>query len=307
MRHLQKVILLAFTALLTVSVCHNSHAQELNATIELNTQKIEGTNKSVFDNLKTTLTSFINERQWTEYTYQNNEKIRCSFNIIVNKYTESNGMFECECYIQCTRPVFNTAYTSTTLQIHDKKFNFRFQEFDQLNYDDEHITNSLTALVAYYCYLIIATDMDTMSPMGGTEFLQKAMNIVNNAQSLDATGWKAFEDATNRFGIINDWVSESMNPLRQLQYDYHRKGLDMMAEKPDEARKAITTSILTNLKAANGNKPLSKLPLLWTETKRDELVGIYKGQGSQSEKQDIYNLLVKLNAAQSSYWKELQK
>ena len=307
MRHLQRVILVAFTVLALAFVCCNSYAQELNATIELNTQKIEGTNKSVFDNLKTTLTSFINDRQWTEYTFQSREKIKCSFNIIVNKYTESSGMFECECYIQCVRPVFNTAYTSTTLQIHDKKFNFKFQEFDQLNYDDEHITNSLTALIAYYCYLIIATDMDTMSPMGGSEFLQKAMNVANNAQSLDATGWKAFEDATNRFGIINDWVSEAMKPLRQLQYDYHRKGLDNMADNTDEARNAITTSILTNLKAANTNKSLSKLPLLWTETKRDELVGIYKGQDNQTNKQNLYNLLVKINAAQSSYWKELQK
>ncbi len=282
-------------------------AQELNATVDINTKKIEGTNKSVFDNLKTTLTEFINDRQWTEYKYQPHERIKCSFTIIVNKYTEANGLFECEAYIQSTRPVFNAAYTSTAFQYHDKKFNFNFQEFDQLNFDDEHITNTLTALIAYYCYMIIGVDMDTMSPLGGKDLLQKAMNIADNAQNMEVTGWKALEDLTNRYGIINDLVSEGMTPLRQLQYDYHRKGLDQMAETTEAARDTILKATVKHLRLAHTNKPLSKLPQYWTEAKRDELVGIFKGQSTQKQKQDLYELLVKLNAAQSTFWKDILK
>lgn len=287
--------------------CNITFAQELNATVEINTQKIEGTNKSVFENLKTTLTEFINDRQWTSLTVLPQERIKCSFTIIVNKYTEANGLFECEAYIQSSRPVFNAAYTTTTFQHRDKKFNFNFQEFDQLNYDDEHINNSLTALIAYYCYMIIGIDMDTMSPLGGKELLQKAMHIADNAQNMDVTGWKALEDLTNRYGIINDLVSEGMTPLRQLQYEYHRNGLDQMAEKTEESRNTILAAIVKQLQQAHSNKPLSKLPQYWTETKRDELVGIFKGQGTQKQKQGLYDLLVKLNASQSTFWKDILK
>lgn len=298
---------IAFILLALFLNIHIMHAQELNATVDINTQKIEGTNKSVFENLKKTLTEFINDRQWTQYTYQPKERIKCTFSIIVNKYTEANGLFECECYIQATRPVFNAAYTTTTYQQHDKKFNFHFQEFDQLNYDDEHINNTLTALIAYYCYLIIGIDMDTMAPLGGSELLQKAQNVADNAQTLETTGWKTLEDLSNRAGIINDLASEAMTPIRQLNYEYHRKGLDKMADNPEDARKQITESILNQMRLARNNKPLSKIPQYWTETKRDELVGIYKGHDNQTAKQPIYDMLTKINAAQATYWKDLLK
>lgn len=299
MRHF-KIILLGFLFLATSHI----NGQELNATIDINTQKISGTNKNIFENLKKTLTEFVNEHSWTNQKYAQNEKIKCSFSIIVNKYTESTGHFECDAYIQSVRPVFNTSYSTTTLSMHDKKFDFDFHEFDQLNYNDEQIENNLTALFAYYCYLITGIDMDTMAPMGGTDILQKAMNVANNAQSLNTTGWKAFDDVSNRFGIINDYIAEAMLPLRQLQYIYHRKGLDQMSENVEAARDTISAA-LTLLQKAYTNKPLSTLPLLFTEYKREELVGIFKGQGTSQQKQPIYDILIKLNAAQSSYWKEL--
>ena len=295
-----------FVCMLLCPAVWGARAQELNATIEINTQKIQGTNKSVFDNLKQTLMSFVNERRWTNQVYQPMERIKCSFTIIVNKYNSSTGLFECECYVQSSRPVFNASYTSSTWQIHDKKFDFTFHEFDQLNFDDEHVTDNLTALFAYYCYLIIGIDMDTMSPLGGTALLQKAMNIANSAQSLEATGWKAFDDASNRFGIINDLTNEALQPFRQLQYEYHRKGLDQMATDPEGGRAAITKSIQL-LNKAYQNKSLSSLPRLFCEYKRDELVGIYKGHETSQTKQPVYDILVKINAAQNNYWKDLLK
>ena len=183
---------------------YNSSAQELNVKINFNTQQIQQTDKSVFENLEQTLTQFMNERQWTELQYQQNERINCSFNITVNKYVKETNMFECSALIQANRPVYNSAYTTTIYNNKDADFNFIFIQFDQLQFIEENIDNQLMALMGYYAYLIIGLDLDTFSPLGGTEVLQRCMNLTNNAQHLEFPGWKAFENSRNRFAIIND-------------------------------------------------------------------------------------------------------
>lgn len=282
------------------------HAQELNATVEINTSRVDGTNKTVFEELKPAITSFLNERRWTNQQYRINERIKCGFTIIVNKYNDDTGLASCEAYISAQRPVYGSTYNTVTLSRKDKNFDFYYHQFDQLNFSDDNIDNTLTALLAYYAYLIIGIDMDTMAPLGGTEVLDKAMTVVNNSQSLNIKGWKSFDDNSNRFGILNDYMEEMFQPFRQMQYKYHREGLDKMTENTDLARNAITES-LNLLKEARDSKPLSTWPQLFTEYKRDELVGIYHGQSTESIKQPIYDLLVKLNASQSAYWKELLK
>lgn len=272
--------------------------------MDINTQHVEGTNKAVFDNLKTTLLQFINDRQWTGLQFAANERIRCSFSIIVNKYDESSNLMTCEAYIQSSRPVFNSSYTTTALSIHDVNFNFTFREFDQLEFRDDQVDNALTALIAYYAYLIIGVDLDTMAPEGGTDVLKLALDVANNAQTLNTKGWKAYDDDKNRFGIINDYLDGSMQSFRQLQYDYHRRGLDTMADGSDEGRSAITTAMAL-LKKAHTDKVRSALPGLFTEWKRDELVSIYQGKETSAKKQGVYDILVAVNASLSSYWKKI--
>lgn len=281
-------------------------AQELNANVEINTSRLDGTNKAVFDNLKQSVTTFLNERKWTNMQFANNERIRCGFNIIINKYSSDNGLTTCDAYITAQRPIYGSTYNTVTFSKKDKDFSFTFHEFDQLEFNEENIENSLTALLAYYAYLIIGIDMDTMSPLGGTEMLEKAMTIVNNSQTLNVKGWKAFDDATNRFGILNDYLEEKFSPFRQMQYKYHREGMDQMTENPDLARNAITESF-DLLKEARSNKPMSSWPLMFSEYKRDEIVGIYRGQENESKKQPIFELLTKINASQSAYWKQMLK
>lgn len=294
---------LTFTLLLLL-IAFSARSQELNATVDINTQHVQGTNKAVFDNLKTTLTQFVNDRHWTGLQYSPNERIKCAFSIVVNKYSEDNGEMTCEAYIQSSRPVYNSSYSTTTLSIHDANFNFQFHEFDQLDFRNDQVDNNLTALFAYYAYLIIGVDLDTMSPQGGTDVLKLALDVANNAQTLNTKGWKAFDDESNRFGIINDYLDGSMQPFRQLQYDYHRKGLDAMAANSDEARGSITKS-LDLLKKAHANKSMSALPRLFSEYKRDELVGIYQGKETSAQKQPIYDMLIAINASQSSFWKKI--
>lgn len=293
---------LCVIVLMTLTTIH-IHAQELDAKVVVNSQKIQGTSKEVFTNLETTLTEFMNTRKWTNQQYRPNERITCSFNITVNQYND-DGSFVCEMMVQSSRPVFNSNYTTTVFNFKDTNFAFNYKEFDQLEFKEEVIDNNLTAVMAYYALLIIGMDMDTFSPQGGTEVLQRVITIVNNADMLNTTGWKAFESDRNRHAIINDYMDGGMAPFRQLMYDYYRKGLDEMATNAERGRTNITTA-LGKLKEAKTNKPLSTLPVIWTDIKKDELVNIYS-KGSQKEKEETANMMSDINPSQSTSWNKIR-
>ena len=282
-------------------------AQELQAKITINHAQISGTEKSVFDNLQQTLEQFVNDRQWTHLQFQKNERIQCNFNLQVTKYDKDQGIFTCKATIQANRPVYNSAYTSTLYNNVDENFTFKFAEFDQLEFNEEQIDNQLTALFAYYAYLLIGLDLDSFSPKGGEDVLQRCMNLTNNAQNLDYPGWKAFDNDRNRFAIINDYLDGSMEPFRQLQYDYYRKGLDEMANNVERGRTEITTALETGLKKAKENRPLSMLPQIWTDYKKDELANIYKGKGTQKEKEAVFEILTSINPSQNKYWDQIKE
>ena len=277
-------------------------AQELQAKITINHAQISGTEKGVFDNLQQTLQQFVNNRQWTHLQFQKNERIICNFNITVTKYDRDQNLFTCKALIQANRPVFNSAYTSTLYNNVDDNFTFRFAEYDQLEFNEQQIDNQLTALFAYYAYLIIGIDLDSFASKGGEDILQRCMNLTNNAQNLDYPGWKAFSDDRNRYAIISDYLDGALEPFRQLQYDYYRKGLDEMANNAERGRTEITAALETGLKKAKENRPLSLLPQIWTDFKKDELVNIYRGKGTQKEKESIYELLFSINPSQNKYW-----
>ena len=275
--------------------------------VNINHSQISGTDDNVFNNLQQTLEQFVNERQWTALQFQKNERISCSLNITLTKYIREENHFEGSAMIQANRPVYNSTYNSTLYNNKDNDFNFDFAEFDQLNYNDETVDNQLTALIAYYAYLIIGLDLDSFSPLGGSDILQRCMYLVNNAQNLGFPGWKAFENDRNRFAIINDYLDEAMKPFRQLQYDYYRKGLDEMASNAERGRTEISTSLQENLKKAHSDKPLSLLPQIWLDYKKDELANIYKGKGTQKEKESLYELLMGINASQNAAWDKIKQ
>ncbi|ADE81141.1 hypothetical protein PRMUPPPA20_13560 [Xylanibacter ruminicola] len=283
------------------------HAQELQVKVSVNHSQIQGTDNSVFENLQQTIEQFMNERAWTDLQFQKNERIQCNLNLTVNKYLRDENRFECTALIQANRPVFNAAYNTTLYNNRDANFNFVFQQFDQLSFAEENIDNQLTALLAYYALLMIGLDLDSFAPMGGTDVLQRCLVLVNNAQNLGFTGWKSFEDNRNRFAVINDYMDEGMKPFRQLQYDYYRKGLDEMTNNAERGRTEISAALENDLKQAHENKPLSLLPQTWTDYKKDELANIYKGKGTQKEKQRIYDILMGLNASQNNSWEAIKQ
>ena len=308
-RHLLDRIVAVVAVAVAVAVMWPAEAaaQELQAKVTINHQQIQGTDASVFDNLQATLEQFINERQWTNLHFQRNERIQCNFNITVTKYDQSSNLFTCRAIIQANRPVYNSSYTTTLYNNTDNNFDFEFAQFDQLDFREENVDNQLTALVAYYAYLIIGLDLDSFSPMGGEDVLQRCMNLTNNAQNLNFTGWKAFDDSRNRFAIINDYLDGAMKPFRQLQYDYYRTGLDEMANNVERGRTNITTALENDLKKSHEDRPMSLLPQIWTDYKKDELANIYKGKGTQKEKDAVYELLFAINASQNATWDKIKE
>lgn len=301
---LKKILL---TTMLMVAGWNVGSAQELQAKITINHNQIQGTDASVFENLQQTLEQFINDRQWTNLQFQQNERIVCNFNITVTKYDKNSDLFTCTALIQANRPVYNAVYTTTLYNNKDASFNFTFAQFDQLEFNEENIDNQLTALIAYYAYLIIGLNLDSFAPMGGEDVLQRCMNLANNAQTLNYPGWKAFEDDRNRFAIINDYLDGAMAPFRQLQYDYYRTGLDEMANNVERGRTNVTTALENDLKKCHEDKPLSMLPQIWTDYKKEELANIYKGKGTQKEKETVYDILFGINASQNNSWSKIKE
>lgn len=278
-------------------------AQELNCKVSINHSQVQGTNTQVFKTLENALMEFINERKWTSAQYSTIEKISCSMNITVKEYKD-DGSFTCELIIQANRPVFNSNYNTILFNFKDNNFNFTYLEFDPIEFREDVIDNNLTAVIAYYIYLIIGLDMDSQALLGGTDMLHVAESIVNAAQTINEAGWKAFEDSRNRHGIISDYLDGSMRPYRQMMYDYHRLGLDEMAQNADRGRAKITTS-LALLKEARDSKPMSSLPQLYTDIKRDELLNIYS-KGTQKEREEVYDILVHVNPAQTNEWDKIK-
>lgn len=296
-----------FSFLLALIVATSAQAQELNARVSINHQQVAGTNTSVFETLEQDLASFINDRQWTELQFGRNERINCNFAITIKKYDDTEGIFNCSLNITATRPVFNAAYTTTIYSNIDGAFDFTYKEFDKLEFRRDVIDNDLTALIAYYVYLIIGADMDSFSLKGGTPYLQAALDIVNSAQSLTVSsrGWKPFDDGKNRHAIVNDWLDGGMEPFREMLYKYHREGLDLMVENSERARANITEGF-ERLQVARENKSMSMLPQFWTEFKGDEIVNIYQGHATQKEKDFLTDLLGKINPSKTNQWNKIR-
>ena len=282
-----------------------AQAQELKPTLTVNTSNIQGTDKDVFNSLESTVREFLTHQVWTDYHYTESERIQCSFNLTVNKYDPQSGKMTCELTVQSSRPVYGSTYNTTVFNFRDGDVEFAYTEQDRIDYTPGiNPDNNLTAILAYYCLLIIGLDLDTMSPKGGTDILRQAENIAAGSQSLGG-GWRSFDTKANRYSIINDYMNGNMASFRQLQYDYHRKGLDDMAANADRGRATITES-LELLSEVRQAKSTSALPSLFTEIKKNELLGIYSA-GLASERAKVVELLTSINPSLSNDWNTIKK
>jgi hypothetical protein len=280
------------------------HAQELNCTVQINSEQIQGTNKSVFNTLQKSISEFVNNRKWSEMTFANTERIECNMNIIV-KSMDADA-FTAQIQIQSRRPVYNSSYNSPLINIQDNDFTFNYKEFDQLEMNENTITSNLTAVLAYYSYLILGYDMDSYSRLGGTAFFQSAESIVNAAQGADlGKGWKAFESNKNRYALINNILDEAFKKYRNYFYEYHRLGLDEMTSNAVNGRAKIAEG-LPVIREANRARPSAFVISSFLDAKNDELVNIFS-KATSKEKSEALEILNDVNPSQASRYEKIMK
>ena len=283
-------------------------AQELKCNISINSEQVQGSNKAVFTTLQQSMEEFVNTQRWTNMTFQEKERIECSMMIVVKSVQDN--MFVCEFTCQSRRPVFGTTYTTPTLNIKDANFTFTYQEYDRMEFQHNTFTSNLTALVAYYCYLIIGHDMDSFAKLGGTPYFQVCEDIVTSAQSAsldnaEMVGWKAFESNRNRYALTNNLMDEAFKKYRAYYYDYHRHGLDEMVNNVANGRARIAKDIKV-LKEAYNARPATYLVGTFLDAKSDELVNIFKS-GTADEKKRVYELLMDIDPTRQDTYENINR
>lgn len=278
-------------------------AQELKCTVTVNSDMVQGTNKSVFNTLQKSISEFVNTRHWSEMTYGNTERIECSMNIIVKKV--EGDLFTADIQIQSRRPVYNSSYNTTLFNFKDNFFSFDYKEFDQLEMNESTITSNLTAVLAYYAYLIIGYDQDSYARLGGTPFFEAAERIVNAAQAADLVGWKAFESSKNRYALVNNLTDEAFKKYRNYFYEYHRLGLDEMSLNMTNARARIAAG-LPLLREANRARPSAVIISSFLDAKNDELINIFS-KATDKEKKDAVEILMDVNPTQTERYEKILK
>ena len=286
------------------TITFTGKAQELNAQVKINRDKIQGT-MTVFETLEKALTEFINNRKWTDATFAVNERIDCTFNIIINEKPSDNS-FKAEIQVQARRPVYNSSYTTTLLNFRDTQLDFDYTEYEPFEYTENSLSSNLTATLVFYIYTILGLDFDSFAPKGGNPFFQQAQQIVTLAQAqVSWNGWKAFDSDRNRHALATALTDNTSDTFRDMWYNYHRKGLDEMAANSDRARTTII-SLLPVMEEIKKTRPNSVLLQMFADAKLDEVVSIYS-KATTTEKQEGYKMLSDLYPAMTTRLEALKK
>lgn len=299
-------IKLTLTLLLIAPLALNG--QELRCNVQINSQKIQGTNRTIFQTLQTAIYEFMNNTAWTNHVYGFDERIECSIMLNITEQLGSDE-FKGTLQVQSRRPVFNSSYNTTMLNFQDNNLHFRYREFDKIEFSENSHLSNLSSMLAFYAYIILGIDYDSFSMLGGTDYLLKAEKIVNNAQNAPERGWKAYEgNRKNRYWMIENLLNSKYRPLREVLYRYHRLGLDQMSDKAVEGRAEIAECMAT-LQKVYREKPdpyLFALQLFF-DAKSDELVNIFS-ESFPSEKARVVNILTEIdNANAGKYQKILEQ
>ena len=296
---MRKIILVVFF-LFSIA---NVFSQELNATVSVNFQQVANGNPQLFKNLETQVKEFLNTTKWTTKEFTDVEKIECNFFINISTYGSNN--FEATLQVQSSRPVYNSTLSTPILNINDKNFSFRFIEFENLIYDPNTFNSNLVSVLAFYANLIIGLDQDSFSELGGTEYLQIASNIVNVAQTSGFKGWNQSEgNNNNRNFLISDILSSTFTPYRQALYQYHRLGMDVMADDVKKGKEGVIVGI-NALAEIQKTRPNALLTRTFFDAKTDEIVSIFSG-GPRVNVVPLVETLNRISPLNSQKWSKIK-
>lgn len=276
-------------------------AQELRCNVTVSARGIEGANQNLFRTMQSDLYEFMNNRKWTDHVYTYDEKIRCNILIRLDEQISADE-FKGSIQVQLTRPIFNSDYTSTVLNIKDNDFQCKYQEYQPLEFNETSNRDNLTNVMAFYAYVILGFDYDTFAEQGGTEFFNKAQNIVNNSQNARERGWKSFESERNRYWLIENVLNASYSSFRTCMYNYHRMGLDMMSSRVEEGRANIASS-LRDIQKVFRRRPSTYILQMFFDAKSDELVNIF----SKSYPDERNRVMAILNEVDPSNGRKYEK
>lgn len=281
-------------------------AQELNCNVQVSAQKIQGSNRQVFENMQRDIYEFMNNTVWTNHVYSYAERIDCNLLITINDQIsadEFNGTIQ----VQLRRPVYNTTYNSTMLNFMDNNFRFRYVEFQPLEFDPNTHRSSLVSVLAYYAYMIMGFDYDSFSLKGGTDFFRVAEKIVTNAQNAPEPGWKPYDGSRNRnrYWLVKNILDDQYDGVRRFLYEYNINGLDRMESRNAEARVSIVESLrLLQEVYRNRPDPFMYLVQVIVEAKSEELVNIFS-ESFPEEKSRVVQILNEIDPANKSKYEKI--
>ena len=276
-----------------------TQAQELNCSVKVNSERITAANQQIFKTLETSLNEFVNKTKWSTREFKNNERIECSMFINVSEF--NNNVFTATIQVQASRPVFNSTYSTPILNINDKDFTFRYVEFENLFFNPNSFDSNLVSVIAFYSYMILAMDADSFEYQGGNEYLEIAQNIVGVSQA-GGKGWSQSDGLQNRFFLVNDLLSSTFDPIRLGFYDYHKGGLDLMADDLAAGKEGVKNAVLT-LSKINAVRPNAYLTRVFFDTKSDEILSIFSG-GPKIDITDLVDNLNRVSPLNASNWSQ---
>ncbi len=289
--------------LLLFMVIPSMVAQELNCRVVVNSDKIQGTNKEVFNTLQNAISEYMNDTKFTSVQLSPTERIECTLQFIVSEYTDER--FVCQLQIQSRRPVYNSSYTSTLINFQDNEVEFNYKEYDPLIYSSSTYENNLTCILNFYAYMILGIDFDSFTLYGGDAFYEMARTMVSLGQSTQEPGWKAFENNRNRSAILAAFTEPATKPFREMWYNYHRKGMDEMVLGVTKARSTVGKS-LSILPELYSNNSTSVIFPMFKEAKFDEIINIYS-KASSTEKSDMYDLLIDIYPSENNILEKIKE
>lgn len=290
-----------FALLLTVLI-KISPAQELNCTIEVMAPQIQRSDKKIFETLKGSIYELMNNTRWTNDVYSNEERIECSILINISDQI-STDEFSGSIQVQSRRPVFKTSYNTVMFNYSDNEFQFKYLEFQPLQFSLNTFNSNLTSVLAFYAYMIIGFDYDSYGLNAGTPYFQKAQTIVANAQNTSEKGWKAFDGNKNRYWMVENLLSQTFAPLRTAYYNYNRKALDIMVTDIEAARNEVINTI-ENLKSVHKIKPSSFNVQIFFTAKSDEIVELFS-KSFPDKKAKLVPLCLELDPGNNSKYQKI--
>lgn len=285
-----------------VFVFFSGYSQELNCTVEILTQQVQS-DKTVFEKMQKSVYEFMNNTKWTGDEFGNEERIECSILINISERIGSDE-FKATMQIQSRRPVFGSSYATTILNHNDNDIQFKYAQFDQLTFSESTYQSEITSLLAFYAYMILGYDYDTFELNGGNPYFQKALAVVNTAQSSPfGTGWQSFKSNKNRYWLVNNHLDQVFKPLRNCMYTYHRLGLDVFHERQQDARQEIANAI-DLLVSIHSARPNSYNMQVFFVAKFDELVKMFT-PAPQEQKAKVVEVLQKLDPGHTAKYQSI--